>query len=47
MVVVETDKSRGQGKIKHWVGPFFRDNLNLGSLIVSKELKQNPDSFMS
>jgi hypothetical protein len=40
-------KKKGQGKIKHWVHPFFHDNLNSGSYIVSKELNQDPDSFIS
>jgi hypothetical protein len=34
-------KKRGNGKRKHWVHPFFHDNLNSGAYIVSKELSQN------
>jgi hypothetical protein len=34
-------------KIKHWVHPFFRDDLKSGTFVVSKELNQDPDSFVS
>jgi hypothetical protein len=40
-------KKRGQRKIKRWMHPFFRDNLSSGAYIVSKELNQDPDSFLS
>jgi hypothetical protein len=40
-------EKRGKEKIKHWVHPFFSDNLNSGASAVSKELNQNPDSFIS
>jgi hypothetical protein len=36
-----------QEKRKHWVHPFFRDNLNSGAYIVSKELDKDPDLFKS
>jgi hypothetical protein len=32
---------------KHWVHPFFRDNLNSGNYIVSKERNQDPELFKS
>jgi hypothetical protein len=32
-------------KRRHWMHPLFRDNLNWGAYIVSKELNQDPDSF--
>jgi hypothetical protein len=32
---------RRQEKRKHWVHPFFRDNLNSGAYIVPKELNQD------
>jgi hypothetical protein len=31
-------EKRGQWKRKHWMESFFRDNLNSGASIVSKEL---------
>jgi hypothetical protein len=34
-------------KRKHWVHPFFLDSFNSGAYIVSKELNQDPDSFVS
>jgi hypothetical protein len=35
-------------KRKHWVPTFFRDNLNWGAYIISKELNQDPrNSFQS
>jgi hypothetical protein len=40
-------KKRRQEKSKHWVNPFFRDNLNSGAYIVSKELNQDPELFKS
>jgi hypothetical protein len=40
-------KRKRQEKRKHWVHPFFRDNLNSGAYIVSKELKQDPNLFKS
>jgi hypothetical protein len=40
-------KKRGNGKRKHWVHPFFRDNLSSGAYIVSKELNQDPELFKS
>jgi hypothetical protein len=38
-------KKRGNGQRKHWVHPFFHDNLNLGAYIVLKELNQDPGLF--
>jgi hypothetical protein len=35
------------GKRKHLVQSFFRDSLNSGAYIVSEELNQDPDSFVS
>jgi hypothetical protein len=40
-------EKRCQGKIKRGVHPFFRDILNSGAYIVSKELNQDPDSAVS
>jgi hypothetical protein len=40
-------KKSGRGKIKHWMHPFFHEKLNSSSYIVSKELNQDPASFMS
>jgi hypothetical protein len=42
-------KRRRQEERKHWVHPFFRDDLNSGaySYIVSKELNQDPELFQS
>jgi hypothetical protein len=40
-------KKRGNEKIKHWVYPFFCDNLSSGAYIVSKELNQDPELFKS
>jgi hypothetical protein len=40
-------RKRRQEKRKHWVHPFFRDNLNPGAYIVSRELNQNPELFIS
>jgi hypothetical protein len=34
-------------KRKHWVQPFFCDNLKWSAYIVSKELNQVPNSFIS
>jgi hypothetical protein len=34
-------------KRKHWVHPFFCDDLNWSAYIVSKELNLDPDSFVS
>jgi hypothetical protein len=36
---------RRQDKRKHWVHPFFRDNLNSGAYMVWKELNQDPELF--
>jgi hypothetical protein len=36
---------RRQEKRKRWVHTAFRDNLNSGAYIVSKELNQNPELF--
>jgi hypothetical protein len=38
---------REQGKIKRLVHPYFRDNLSSGPYIVSKELNQDPEPFIS
>jgi hypothetical protein len=40
-------KRRKQGKRKYWVHLFFRDNLNSGAYIVSKEHNQDPELFKS
>jgi hypothetical protein len=32
---------------EHWVPPFFRDNVNSGAYIVSKEFNQDPELFKS
>jgi hypothetical protein len=40
-------KKRGQEERKYWVHLFFRDNLNSGAYIVSKELNQDPELFKS
>jgi hypothetical protein len=40
-------KRRRQEKRKHWVHPFFHDNLNSRAYIVSKELNQDPELFKS
>jgi hypothetical protein len=40
-------KKSGNEKRKHWVHPFFRDNLSSGACIVSKELNQDPELFKS
>jgi hypothetical protein len=40
-------EKRGQEKRKHWVHPFFRDSLNSGAYIVSKELNQEPELLKS
>jgi hypothetical protein len=34
-------------KRKYWVHLFFHDNLNFGAYSASKELNQDPDSFIS
>jgi hypothetical protein len=34
-------------KKNNWVHPYFRDSINSGAFIVSKELNQDPDSFVS
>jgi hypothetical protein len=36
-------KRRRQEIRKHWVHPFFHNNLNSGAYIVSKELNQDPE----
>jgi hypothetical protein len=33
-------------KRKHWVHPFILYSFNSGAYIVSKELNQDPDSFV-
>jgi hypothetical protein len=38
---------REDRKKKHWVHPFFHDNLNSGAYIVSKELNQDPELLKS
>jgi hypothetical protein len=38
-------KRRRREKRKHWVHPFFRDNLISGAYIVLKELNQDPELF--
>jgi hypothetical protein len=40
-------KRRKQAKRKHWVYPFFHNNLNSGAHIVLKELNQDPELFRS
>jgi hypothetical protein len=40
-------KKRGQEKRKHWVHPFFHDNLNSGAYIITKELNQDLELFKS
>jgi hypothetical protein len=40
-------KRRRQEKRKRWVHTAFRDNLNSGAYIVSKELNQDPELFQS
>jgi hypothetical protein len=44
MLVVEREYEE---KRKHWVHPFFCDNLNSGACIVSKELIQDTELFKS
>jgi hypothetical protein len=39
-------KKRGNGKRKHWVDPFFHDNLDCAP-IVSEKLNQDPELFKS
>jgi hypothetical protein len=38
-------EKRGNGKGKHWVHLFFRDNLNSGAYIILEELNQVPEQF--
>jgi len=37
--------NRGRRNRKHWVHPFFRDNLSLSGYVVIKELNQDPKLF--
>jgi hypothetical protein len=39
--------SKRRQERKHWVHPFFRNNLNSGAYIVSKEIGQDPELFKS
>jgi hypothetical protein len=47
MAVAETAWEERTGEKETWVHPFFRDNLNSGASIVSKELNQGPELFKS
>jgi hypothetical protein len=40
-------KRRNQEKRKHWVHPFFRNNLNSRAYIVSKEFNHDPELLKS
>jgi hypothetical protein len=44
---LRSQKRRQQEKRKHWVHPFFRDNLNSCAYIVLKELNHDPELFKS
>jgi hypothetical protein len=45
LMFVMAEAAWGEEMGKHWAYPFFRDNLNRYTYIVSKELNEDPELF--